>query len=249
VIDACAVSLRFAAATPSRDTLRSGPFTVGRAEAREIAVRTSTIPIHVTAMPKRQPRTKHEQRPSLARRPRPRRPPSLSECAKERTFAKSPRIVWNDPKRAQGIAYPAIVLLARLQPRDGRKLETQLSPAVAGARDARPVSAITANRRPMCSSWVGRSHYEHRPDVQPTPNRPQKRPTVPRRVCCDLRCADNRAVDRSLLTHPYRSGSCIAGLRVPSIRGLRTQAARGFAGASGGQHLPFANAVVALAME
>ena len=34
VIDACAVALRFAAATLSRDTLRSGPFTVGRAVAR-----------------------------------------------------------------------------------------------------------------------------------------------------------------------------------------------------------------------
>ena len=76
MIDACAVALRFAAATLSRDTLRSGPFTVGRAEAREIAVRTSTIPIHVAAMPKRQRRTKREPIPSSARRPRPRRPPS-----------------------------------------------------------------------------------------------------------------------------------------------------------------------------
>ena len=69
MIDACAVALRFAAATLSRDTLRSGQVTVGRAEAREIAVRTSTIPIHVATMPNMQRRTKHEHMPCLARRP------------------------------------------------------------------------------------------------------------------------------------------------------------------------------------
>jgi hypothetical protein len=35
VIDASAVSVRFAAASLSRDTLRSGPFTVGRAFRKE----------------------------------------------------------------------------------------------------------------------------------------------------------------------------------------------------------------------
>jgi hypothetical protein len=35
VIDACAVALRFAAATLSRDTLRSGQVTVGRAVRKE----------------------------------------------------------------------------------------------------------------------------------------------------------------------------------------------------------------------
>jgi hypothetical protein len=79
VIDACAVALRFAAATLSRDTLRSGPFTVGRAEAREMPIRPSTIPIQVAAravMPMM--RTNHEQERNMARRPRPRRPPSFS---------------------------------------------------------------------------------------------------------------------------------------------------------------------------
>ena len=76
MIDACAVALRFAAATLSRDTLRSGPFTVGRAEAREILTRTSTIPIHIVSAAERPARIKHEQAPNLACRPRPRRPPN-----------------------------------------------------------------------------------------------------------------------------------------------------------------------------
>jgi hypothetical protein len=82
VIDARAVALRFAAATLSRDTLRSGPFTVGSAEAREIAVRTSTIPIHVAITAERPKRTNHEQALDLARRPRPRRPPSQKSLAR-----------------------------------------------------------------------------------------------------------------------------------------------------------------------
>ncbi len=61
VIDACAVALRFAAATLSRDTLRSGPFTVGRAGAREMPIRTSTIPIQVAATAAVPLRTNHEQ--------------------------------------------------------------------------------------------------------------------------------------------------------------------------------------------
>ena len=43
VIDACAVSLRFAAATLSRDTLRSGQVTVGRAVRKEPITNGHTI--------------------------------------------------------------------------------------------------------------------------------------------------------------------------------------------------------------
>jgi hypothetical protein len=82
VVDACAVSLRFAAAPLSRDTLRSGPFTVGRAVATEIATRTSTVPVQVATPPTKQARTNHEQRHFLARRLRPRRPPSQKPLAR-----------------------------------------------------------------------------------------------------------------------------------------------------------------------
>jgi hypothetical protein len=45
VIDASAVSGRLAAASLSRDTLRSGPFTAGRALAtKKVPNRTSTAP-------------------------------------------------------------------------------------------------------------------------------------------------------------------------------------------------------------
>ena len=76
------MAFRFAAATLSRDTLRSGPFTVGRAVAREMPTRTSTISIQVVAAATRQLRTNHEQMYNLARRPRPRRPPSQKPSAR-----------------------------------------------------------------------------------------------------------------------------------------------------------------------
>ena len=44
VVDACAVSLRFAAASLARDTLRSGQVTVGRAVEEEPI--TNTLPLH-----------------------------------------------------------------------------------------------------------------------------------------------------------------------------------------------------------
>ena len=82
VIDACAVAFRFAAATLSRDTLSSGPFTVGRAVASEMPTRTSTIPIQVVAAAARALRTNHERLRNMARRPRPRRPPSRRRLAR-----------------------------------------------------------------------------------------------------------------------------------------------------------------------
>jgi hypothetical protein len=75
------VSLRFAAATLSRDTLRSGLFTVGRAVANKKPTRTSTAPIQMVITATRAMRT-YREREILARRTRPRRPPSQKSLAR-----------------------------------------------------------------------------------------------------------------------------------------------------------------------